>query len=1593
MSTVDLSSFPLLLIHQLNHIDTKLLNKSLVELQLKLNDEPSNSPLIPYGTKQLKATRVELAKRSAEERVERMILGLEASPPILIKPLASIPQNTTTPAPPTSSTTATNSISHKRPRPRSNNNHNNNNVHHNHNHDIQNSSNPTTTAPPSLHLPVKHTTYESSIGSARATSSRRPFPIQKETTTSTTSIKRPTSAQSITSPTNTSAPRATTAPTKDPETDEVESEYSQKSLQLQRRRKKSSNIGFGDWGKNGFAVGGGKKKNWENKIAKRERAKEKKRTAADRKMREDRKKAHTSKHIQSARDMLKIKKLRRIERSKRKKVLENYRQQVSQQVSQQQQQQQSRNQDALTEQKEDGRVIKKSVTQRRMRGEKVHETSRTKRARETNERNSEQNNSLPTSITISTTTPSAIPSTTTTSTRKSKKDSDIVSDTVLVKNSTNNFTPTTATTTVPLIIPPNIEAVGLHAVNAVNETDQVDQINQVDDSDGYDDSETDEEDMEEEELNSVALARIDQALRTIDTAQKRDDELEKQLIEDPDQYMSRIEEENEEQGNKKKKVNNLKFKNITRLNQVVENDDDGEEDEEEDEELIPTPRFDTEEDVEAVNEAKEAVHTTEYNETKDKVIDKVLQKDKDEQEEEEEEEEDEELIPTPRLQEEEEEEEEEKRISKPNKTNSILSPQKSSTKERKKTKKSIKPTGSIYGDFLMNDNNIITNNAMNHPSPTIQATTPPAPPTVSHQPPMTKPTTPTSSKIAATSKITATSITATSITTVQSSPNINHVSSLNKSLKVPITIVPVEQEQVKQVPVEQVPVKQVPVKQVPVTEVSWENVHQDDGDEEEEPPWYQQEMHQDLNSTTKNNQDDNQNNKSKILNRQIGRRAGRAGGTGGTGGTERVGGTRATLDAQTKNDTTQTKKDTAKHTTTKEITAKDTTATKKNDRSNPINPINSSKTIVQYRHPKKYNSFYINQFQQFSDIFTGMLHSDSNSNNNHINNISSRGGRSNIPKAHQPRSRRRSQNRTADEKELISYMLSSIEKWFVDLDCVVNSTQLSPRPFNNNDTGNATTSDTSETETLISNGMYYVAKQTKLRKEVIDIVTTTMKNIKQKNSKNINSTTNANSKWINVPDFVESSRGTHLWNLMWTWSRPKINYNHLLSWQRVNHFPSSRHLTRKDCLKRNFDRYTKVPGKLATNFTLMKETFCLPKEYLSFIEAFSATAEEEELKYPHRPPGSMNWWILKPAGLSRGRGITVVNDISQVTYGNDAVIQRYILDPHLLDGYKYDLRIYVLVTSFNPLEAFVYEEGFVRFSTVPYSTEPESLKNKFVHLTNSSIQKHNNASVPTAGANLDPNQKRNSGKKERPAHPADRARPDEIGGTKLKLSYLWRRFQEDGMNVQKIQKDITSVIVKTLLVADDAIPNQPNSFELYGFDVMLDQQLKPWLIEVNSSPSLACEFKVDVDVKHKMMDDTIRLIDPAQFDRNELRDVLKERLSTLEMDRKRPYATPSAMAARSVTSMANSSTAYSNGSNGNKDSSGSGFEVRLTASQKKMNEYLNRILKGHVPRVPCSGVPPKHLGGYVQVAPGGEAYDKALQLKRRCFMSHRTKGK
>lgn len=70
------------------------------------------------------------------------------------------------------------------------------------------------------------------------------------------------------------------------------------------------------------------------------------------------------------------------------------------------------------------------------------------------------------------------------------------------------------------------------------------------------------------------------------------------------------------------------------------------------------------------------------------------------------------------------------------------------------------------------------------------------------------------------------------------------------------------------------------------------------------------------------------------------------------------------------------------------------------------------------------------------------------------------------------------------------------------------------------------------------------------------------------------------------------------------------------------------------------------------------------------------------------------------------------------------VISRYINNPLLIGEKKFDLRIYVLVTSFRPLKAYMFRNGFCRFCSVKYDTSVSELDNMYIHITNVSVQKH-----------------------------------------------------------------------------------------------------------------------------------------------------------------------------------------------------------------------------------------------------------------------------
>lgn len=134
-------------------------------------------------------------------------------------------------------------------------------------------------------------------------------------------------------------------------------------------------------------------------------------------------------------------------------------------------------------------------------------------------------------------------------------------------------------------------------------------------------------------------------------------------------------------------------------------------------------------------------------------------------------------------------------------------------------------------------------------------------------------------------------------------------------------------------------------------------------------------------------------------------------------------------------------------------------------------------------------------------------------------------------------------------------------------------------------------------------------------------------------------------------------------------------------------------------------------------------TYLLPADYTIFVEEF------------RRNPNAM--WIMKPTSRSQGKGIFLINKLAQIKKWSMQsrwaqmplkeayVISRYVEDPLLIGGKKFDLRLYVLVSSYRPLRVYQYAHGFARFCNSKYTNAIDDMDNPFIHLTNVAIQKKN----------------------------------------------------------------------------------------------------------------------------------------------------------------------------------------------------------------------------------------------------------------------------
>lgn len=194
--------------------------------------------------------------------------------------------------------------------------------------------------------------------------------------------------------------------------------------------------------------------------------------------------------------------------------------------------------------------------------------------------------------------------------------------------------------------------------------------------------------------------------------------------------------------------------------------------------------------------------------------------------------------------------------------------------------------------------------------------------------------------------------------------------------------------------------------------------------------------------------------------------------------------------------------------------------------------------------------------------------------------------------------------------------------------------------------------------------------------------------------------------------------------------------------------------------------------------------------------------------------GLKNIWIVKPAGLSRGRGIRLCDNLADIyncTKGKDSnwVIQKYIEHPILYKGRKLDIRQWVMVTDWNPLMVWFYQECYIRLSTNEYDLS--DIHNKFSHLTNNSINKYAKNFEKEAGF----------------------LSQDDFAEYLKSLNYPGTAdpFYE------KIQPRMKEIVKYSLMCVQDMVENRKNSSEIYGYDFCIDDQLNPWLIEINASPA------------------------------------------------------------------------------------------------------------------------------------------------------------
>lgn len=204
-------------------------------------------------------------------------------------------------------------------------------------------------------------------------------------------------------------------------------------------------------------------------------------------------------------------------------------------------------------------------------------------------------------------------------------------------------------------------------------------------------------------------------------------------------------------------------------------------------------------------------------------------------------------------------------------------------------------------------------------------------------------------------------------------------------------------------------------------------------------------------------------------------------------------------------------------------------------------------------------------------------------------------------------------------------------------------------------------------------------------------------------------------------------------------------------------------------------------------------------------------------------------WIVKPQCQNQGKGIRLVRDVEamkqQVREGDktDVVVQQYVHPPLLVEGRKFDFRMYLLIARCKPMRAFLFQDYYARLSLNQYDWQDSDL---LTHLTNASQQKkHPNYSALKETSIL--------------------AKAD-IGLSADQLSM--------------VDDQVAAALSHLLQACSSRLVTKFGFFELFGVDVLLDSQLRVYILEINSNPALFVDTKAQAGVIPRLIHESLELV-------------------------------------------------------------------------------------------------------------------------------------